>query len=131
MKILSIDHGTKKIGLAVSDELGITARPLSVIYIKNKNQATDKIIDIIKSQNCQKVLIGIPFGYGGEDSLQTKIVKEFARDLKKNIDIEIVFWDESYSSKEAISNLCGRTRRDIDSESAKIILLEYLNSFSL
>lgn len=131
MKILSIDHGTKKIGLAVSDELGITARPLSVIYIKNKNQATDKIIDIIKSQNCQKVLIGIPFGYGGEDSLQTKIVKEFARDLKKNIDIEIVFWDESYSSKEAISNLRGRARREIDSESAKIILLEYLNSFSL
>jgi len=131
MKILAIDHGTKKIGLAISDELGITARPLPVVYVKNEKQAIDKVVDTIKVQNCQKVLIGIPSGYENVDSPQTQLVKSFAKTLQTKISAEIVFWDESYSSKEAASNLKGKTDHKLDSEAAKIILLEYLNSLSI
>lgn len=130
MKILAIDHGTKRIGLAVSDELGITARSLPIINVKNKKQAIDKIAEVVEAQNCQKILIGIPSGYKNIDSAQAMIVKNFTEKLRTKIppEIEITTWDESYSSKEASQNLKGSAKNRLDSEAAKIILLEYLNS---
>lgn len=130
MKILAIDHGTKRIGLAISDELGITARPLPVINVKNKKQAIDKIANVVEVQNCQKILIGIPSGYKNIDSPQAIIIKNFVEKLKTKISVttEIILWDESYSSKEAAQNLKGKAEHKLDSEAAKTILLEYLHS---
>lgn len=133
MKILAIDYGTKRIGLAVSDELGITASPLPVLKWQNENQAVSEILKTVSLQNCQKILIGIPTGYKESPNLQTQIVLDFVAQLKAKLskEVKVILWDESYSSKQAIANLKKRKEKiknKIDSESAKILLLEYLNS---
>lgn len=128
MKILAIDHGTKRIGLAVSDELGITARALPVLKVKNEKQALQKILEIVKSEKCEKILMGIPSGYGDNTSPQAELVHDFTKKLQSLTSIETIFWDESYSSQQAEANLRNRTNKNIDSEAAKLFLLEYLHS---
>ena len=128
MKTLSIDHGTKRIGVAISDELGITARVLPIIKYKNTRQAIDSIKSIITKEKCDQILIGLPSGYNNVDSEQTHIVKEFAQSLSESTSLPIIFWDETYTSKNAIQSLIGKTKKNLDSEVAKVILIEFLNS---
>lgn len=128
MKILAIDHGTKRIGLAISDELGITAKALPVLKVKNEKQALQKILEIIEKENCEKILIGNPSGYANTKSAQSWIVQDFANSLKEKTSAEIIFWDESYSSQKAEENLRNRAKKNIDSEASKLLLLEYLDS---
>lgn len=128
MKILSIDHGNKRLGIAISDELGISAQALPTIQVNNEDFAIKQIVKLLDEHNCDTVLIGVPIGFEGKDSSQTKIVREFINKLKSQIQSPIIEWDETYSSKTASRNIKGKKKRNLDSESAKVILLEYLRS---
>jgi putative Holliday junction resolvase len=128
MKILSIDHGNKRIGIAISDELGISAKALPTIQVNNEDYAIKQIVETFNSQKCEMVLIGIPTGHEGKDSQQTLIVRDFIKKLITKIEAPVVEWDETYSSKIASRNIKGRKKANLDSESAKVILLEYLSS---
>lgn len=128
MKILSIDHGNKRIGIAISDELGISAQALPTIQVNNEDFAIKQIVKLLDEHKCDVVLIGMPIGFEGKDSSQTKIVREFINKLKSQIQSPIIEWDETYSSKIASRNIKGKKKRNLDSESAKVILLEYLRS---
>lgn len=128
MKILSIDHGNKRIGIAISDELGISAQALPTIQVNNEDFAIKQIVKLLDEHKCDTVLIGVPIGFEGKDSSQTKIVREFINKLKSQIQSPIIEWDETYSSKIASRNIKGKKKRNLDSESAKVILLEYLRS---
>lgn len=130
MKILSIDHGNKRIGVAISDELGISAQALPTIQVNNEDFAIKQIVKLSDEHKCDTVLIGVPIGFEGKDSSQTKIVREFINKLKSQIQSPIIEWDETYSSKTASRNIKGKKKRNLDSESAKVILLEYLRSQS-
>jgi len=130
MKILSIDHGNKRLGIAISDELGISAQALPTIQVNNEDFAIKQIVKLLDEHNCDTVLIGVPIGFEGNDSSQTKIVREFINKLKSQIQSPIIEWDETYSSKIASRNIKGKKKRNLDSESAKVILLEYLRSQS-
>ncbi len=130
MKILSIDHGNKRLGIAISDELGISAQALPTIQVNNEDFAIKQIVKLLDEHNCDTVLIGVPIGFEGKDSSQTKIVREFINKLKSQIQSPIIEWDETYSSKTASRNIKGKKKRNLDSESAKVILLEYLRSQS-
>jgi putative Holliday junction resolvase len=128
MKILSIDHGNKRIGVAISDELGISAKALPTIQVNNEGFAIKQIVKLLGDHKCDAVLIGVPIGFEGRDSSQTKIVREFINKLKSQIQSPIIEWDETYSSKTASRNIKGKRKQNLDSESAKVILLEYLSS---
>ncbi len=133
MKILAIDHGTKRIGLAISDELGITAKALPVLKVKNEKQALQKILEIIEKENCEKILIGNPSGYANTKSAQSWIVQDFANSLKEKTSAEIIFWDESYSSADAsrVMQRAGQRRRrgePVDDVAAAAILQDYLDA---
>ncbi|HRN85835.1 MAG TPA: Holliday junction resolvase RuvX [Candidatus Dojkabacteria bacterium] len=130
MKILSIDHGNKRLGIAISDELGISAQALPTIQVNNEDFAIKQIVKLLDEHKCDTVLIGVPIGFEGKDSSQTKIVRGFINKLKSQIHSPIIEWDETYSSKIASRNIKGKKKRNIDSESAKVILLEYLSSQS-
>lgn len=130
MKILSIDHGTKRIGLAVSDELGISVKPLSVLNVKNSKQSLDLVLKVILQEKCELLLIGLPGGFDNYDSSQVEIVRDFAKELKKRTGVPIKFWDESYSSINVRRKPTKKSKKYIDSEAAKIILEEYLASSS-
>lgn len=135
MKILAIDYGEKKIGLAHSDELGIVAAKLPVLFVKKAKDRIDGVVYVIKNINPQKLLIGMPTGLNGKESEQEKEVKDYIINLQKAIkkelkqDMEIITWDETYSSKQAEEGKSAKFRKTkSDSEAARIILQEYLDS---
>jgi putative Holliday junction resolvase len=132
MKILSIDHGDKKVGLAISDENGKLASRFLTLENKSFENLIKEIKNIIFKNNISKIILGIPIGFKGE-SAQTQNIKEFSAKLSGNIDIPIIEINEIFTSKMAEENLkkAGMRNEDIkkniDQEAARIILQDYLD----
>ncbi len=135
-RVLSIDYGRKRVGLARTDELCIIAVPMEPI--DNTPELVGKIIDIVYEMNIEKIIIGIPKRMGGEEGELASEIKEFAGKLQSHLpQIGIIFWDESLTSKDAEKIFVEKFKRlplkkkdkgIIDSYSAAIILQEYLES---
>ena len=131
MRLLGIDYGKARIGIAISDEEKIIATPLETI--KNQKDYLDIILNLIKEKNVEKTIIGLPLLMSGKDSDFTTEVREFAKKIKTLSNIEVVLWDERLTSKEVekflISEKIKRKKRAklVDSMSAVLILQSYLN----
>ncbi|WP_028949915.1 Holliday junction resolvase RuvX [Sulfurihydrogenibium subterraneum] len=131
-RILALDIGTKRIGVAVSDPLGITAKPLD--YIKNDENVFQNIKSLIESQNISTVVIGLPITLKGLQGQQVEYTKDFAEKLKQYIpNINIVFIDERFTTSLAEKHLSQTKKKKnmkeyIDSLSAVFILQTYLDS---
>jgi len=130
MKILGLDYGEKRIGIAISDELGIFAHPLTTVDARE----LDKITDIIKKNSIEVVVIGKPLNLNGTSSKKTQEVQDFIAQLRKTIKIPVYAWDERFSTKEAERILLDsdvsrkKRKRVLDKISARIILQGYLDS---
>lgn len=123
MKYLGVDFGLRKIGLAVSE--GELASPLGVIHIKNKTEAVKRIEEVVKKNNINKIVIGLP-----DSGVRSDILK-IAAHLRKNIPTEIV--DETLSSLHAKTQMIElginkKKRIEEDAFSAALILQEYLDN---
>ncbi|MBI5402729.1 MAG: Holliday junction resolvase RuvX [Ignavibacteriae bacterium] len=138
-KYLGIDFGLKRIGIAISD----TGKKFSFYrdYVLNNPEGYGKIVSVILYENVTKLIIGYPLNFKSEKTEITLSVEQFCSELKsllakENKDIEIVFFDERFSSSLAQENLIQsglskKKRRDkgiVDSIAAKIILQDYLDS---
>lgn len=129
-KIMALDIGTKRIGIALSDYLHILANGHSYIQREPESQALNTIYKIAKDNNVKKIIIGIPFNMDNSIGNQAQDCKEFANKIK---DYEIIFEDERLTSENAEENLKNRKidfRKDkglVDIESACIILEQYLS----
>ena len=132
-RILSIDYGLKRVGIALSDPLKIFAYPFKTI--KNDNNFFNELVKLIKEQNVLKVILGFP----DADNMSTKEVRKKILSLKEKIEklnIEVILWDESFTSviagERVLESVTKKTkRRDkglLDQHSAAIILQEYLES---
>lgn len=126
MKIISIDLGLKRIGLAYSADKNFVT-PLNAIERKNRNQASAAVKDVIKEWGADAVVIGIPMGGSSEDEMRRR-VKHFMNLVE--FDGPVYYQDESNSSIEAQDSMKGmiKQKKDgrIDSLSAKIILERWL-----
>jgi putative Holliday junction resolvase len=127
MKILAIDYGQKKFGIAISDETLLVSSALPTVFCKDENDGLTKIINLIQEKSPDTILLGIPSGWQNIDSPQTKIVRDFKLALEKSSQIPIIEWDESYSSKFSAKNLSGKQKKNSDSYAAALILQEYLD----
>lgn len=121
MKILGIDYGSKRIGLAVSDEKGILARPL--LTLKNSQLVISQIKEICQKEDVEKVIVGLPIRLKGGESLQTKEVKDFAKKLGQLLDLLIIFESEIFTTKIAKEV----SRKKVDQRAAQIILQSFLD----
>ena len=142
MRILSLDIGEKRIGIAVSDPLGITANGLMTLERVGVRKDCDKIIALIDEHKCEKVVIGLPLMLDGSFSPQTEKVREFARILKNKLKssgrskIGLVYYDERFTTSIAErvlidADLSRKKRKEvIDKQAATIILTDYLSSNS-
>ena len=140
MRKIALDVGDVRIGVAVSDPLGITAQGLTVIERVGIRKDCDIIMDIIKEYECDAVVIGLNKRLDGSDTPQTEKVYEFKRMLENKMrsskmgHIPIVFQDERLSTTEAEKILIEAdvSRKDrkkvIDKQAAVIILQRYLDS---
>jgi len=138
--ILAIDYGQKNFGLAISDSKGIIASPLEVISItKNRNIHTviNEIVQIAKENKVKRILVGKPQSFTEKQKKTEEKIENFIKLLRKATDIEILTWDESFSTTNAQNMLTSlgqnsRGSKDkIDKIAATVFLQEFLNSKSI
>ena len=130
-KLLGIDYGTVRIGLAVSDELQMLAIPFK--SIKNDDNAISFIKQFIVKENIGKIILGLPLNMKGKDTEITKIVRDYADKLKNDIGKPVILEDERLSSIASAKEikLVKKDKGDIDTNAAKIILQSYLDKKDL
>ncbi len=122
MRVLGIDYGEKRIGLAISDETQTLARELAILSPKI---FFDQIQSIISEHQISQIVLGWPVNMSGQETKKTEEVKKFKEKLESKISIPIETTDERLTSKMA-EHLPGG-KRDVDSLAAQIILQNYLN----
>ncbi|MBZ0199784.1 MAG: Holliday junction resolvase RuvX [Ignavibacteriaceae bacterium] len=133
-RILCIDFGLRRIGLALSDPLKTFAYPYKTI-LNDKNLIIN-LNKIVELQQVEKIILGFPTKEDGSDSHVTKNVIKFKLELEKKFNIEVILWDERYSSSiaqeliiESVSKKSKRREKGlVDRGAAAVILQEYLNS---
>lgn len=135
-RILSIDYGAKRVGIAISDPLNMFAIPL--LTIDNNHKFWENFLALFKEYKVKKVLLGYPLKESGDKSQSTLLVEEFHTLLKEKITNEIILRDERYTSviaqERIISSVTSRKKRRnkglVDQNAAAVILEEYLKEIS-
>lgn len=130
-RYLGVDYGSKRIGLAISDGIGLTARPLDVV-------ARDRLIDEVRQLDAEygleAVIVGLPTALGGHEGASATAARALGEEVRSELDIDVVYVDERFTSRLAEGALLesGMKRRDrketVDKVAAAIILQTYLDN---
>ncbi|HET7624976.1 MAG TPA: Holliday junction resolvase RuvX, partial [Verrucomicrobiae bacterium] len=134
MRILALDHGTRRVGVAVSDELKMIATPLEFIPAEPFTDFLVRLKQIIREKEIELILLGMPRNMDGSYGPAALKVQEFAAALKDKIAVPIQTWDERLTSAQAQRFLiAGRVRREkrrekVDKTAAAILLQSFLDS---
>ncbi len=134
MKIMGIDFGTKRMGIALSDELFITAQGAETIQRKDLKTDLEAISNIVSQSNVIEIVVGLPISMNGTHSRKTEEVLEFARILAKAVSVPVKTWDERLTTVQADrammeAGLNGFKRRRLaDKVASGLILQSYLDS---
>lgn len=133
-RILALDIGTKRIGIALSDPLLITSQPFCTIQRKPESNALTQIVDITNKYNVKKIVAGLPLMMNGDYGPQAQDCEGFAKKVEQKTNINVIFIDErltSFEAEEILKKQGVKYTKDkgkIDMVAASIILQEYLNS---
>jgi putative Holliday junction resolvase len=131
-----LDYGEKRIGVAVCDELGLTAQGLPTIIRKNKEHDLKIVESLIKNYNIEKIIIGYPVRIDGSEGIQCEKVNRFAALLDTSFSLPVLKWQETFSTKEAEEILINsgvrwKKRKDkVDKLAACLILQGYLDKIA-
>jgi putative Holliday junction resolvase len=134
MRILAIDHGTKRIGIAISDELKMIAQPLEFIPAEPFASFLSRLKELLRDKEVEMVLVGLPRNMDGSYGSSALKVQDFIAVLKGAITVPIQTWDERLTSALANRFLIeGNVRREkrkekVDKMAAAILLQSYLDS---
>jgi putative Holliday junction resolvase len=130
MRILAIDYGQKRLGIAISDALGITATPYP--FVPHDKQMFERLKTLIQEHSIGEIVIGLPITLKGTSSAMTDETEKFADTLKNKISIPVVLQDERFSTMESeklliSADVSREKRKEVrDSMAASIILQDYL-----
>jgi putative Holliday junction resolvase len=133
-RILALDVGDRRIGVAVSDELGFTAQPVLTLVRKNRRQDLASLARLVRKYGCSQVVVGNPLYMSGDISPQALKAQALAQALQVETGAEVTLWDERLSTTEAHRHLdaAGRLPADrravIDQVAAVLILQSFLDS---
>lgn len=134
MRFLGIDHGDRRIGLAVSDMLQITAQALGVYQVTTEEADRKYFTQLVADYQIEKIVLGLPLRMDGTSGSRVEITKTFAKWLEGFLDTPIIFWDERLTTKQAMGILIqqdvkGKAKKKFkDQLSAVIILSSYMES---
>ena len=135
MRILAIDHGTKRMGIAVSDETAMIALPLEFIAALPFTAFLERLKEIIREKQVEMIVVGMPRNMNGSYGPAAAKVQEFVLVLKETIAIPMKTWDERLTSAQAnrflIEADVRRSKRKnlVDKTAAAVLLQSYLDSF--
>ena len=133
MRTMGLDIGSRTIGVAISDELGITAQGLKTISRTSKEGDFEEIRKIISEFQIGKIVVGLPKNMNGTLGKQAEIVLQWARDLKEKVTLPVETWDERLSTVEASKVLLEadvsrrKRKKAVDKLAAVIILQGYMD----
>ncbi len=134
MRILAVDYGDRRTGLAVSDELGITAQGLDTVVVEDERELLAEVARIAGSLGVERIVLGLPLNMDGTESDMSEKVRIFGEILTREIVLPVVFWDERMTSMQAhrvMRDLGMKTRGNkhaVDRISATLMLQEYLKT---
>ena len=131
MRILAVDHGQARIGLAISDLSGVVARPLEVITHQSRHSDAKRVATIAIQNGVGLILVGLPIDPHGHIGSYARTVLRFGKTLQAISTLPVKYWDESFSTKTAAKLLRDtrqRSRPKIDAAAAAITLQDYLDA---
>ncbi len=133
-RILAIDFGARKIGLAVSDELGLTAQGLATYYRSNKKTDFDHLRRVIKQYGITEIVMGLPLRMSGNEGIQAEKVQTFAEELRHKFKMPVQLFDERLTSVEANrllreTDMSIRRRAEVVDQLAAVLILESFLEF--
>lgn len=133
-RILAIDFGARKIGLAVSDELGLTAQGLATYYRSNKKTDFDHLRRVIKQFGITEIVMGLPLRMSGNEGIQAEKVQAFAEELRRKFKLPVHLFDERLTSVEANrllreTEMSIRRRAEVVDQLAAVLILESFLEF--
>ena len=134
MRILGLDIGEKRIGVALSDPIGILASPLTQISRTGTRAAIEAILELVRQHEVECIVAGLPYSMDGSLGQQAERIQDFLQKLSERLDIPVETWDERYTTVAAESKMIeagiGKERRkkQIDAAAAALILQEYLDT---
>lgn len=133
MKILAVDYGDTRTGLAVCDETELLSTPITPqIVEKSMNKVAEQVIAVAMERKCQQIVVGLPKNMDGTEGRRSAICRRFGSRITDRTDIPVVFWDERRTTISAAAILSqndtyGEKRKErLDSVSAAVILESYL-----
>ncbi|MDI6715951.1 MAG: Holliday junction resolvase RuvX [Actinomycetota bacterium] len=134
MRIIALDFGRRRIGVAISDPSGKVARPLTVIERKNTEFDIQRISELVEEYDAEEVVVGLPITLSGKIGPQAQEVLKYVDELKKVVKIPIMTWDERLTTAYADRFLREaelrheKKKRIVDKLAASIILQSYIDS---
>ena len=135
-RILAIDYGSRRMGLAVTDALGITAQGLETLERKNKRADFGRLERTIREYQVREIVLGNPLRMSGQEGTQSQKVAEFAEELRRRFELPVHLWDERLTSAEANRLLreaevsTKKRTQAVDRMAAVLILQSFLQSRS-
>jgi putative Holliday junction resolvase len=133
-RILALDLGEKRIGVAVSDATRTIAQPLTFIPRTSREADFESIGQLVQEQQANMLLVGLPLMLDGSVGDKAAWVKDYSAELQKVLDLPLELWDESFTTVQAEASLKARgkkwrkTREQVDAVAASFILQSYLDS---
>ncbi|HQQ89611.1 MAG TPA: Holliday junction resolvase RuvX [Oscillospiraceae bacterium] len=129
MKILSVDFGDARTGLAVCDPAELLASPVGVIHERHMERVLEKAAAAAKENGAQKIVVGLPLNMNGSEGPRAELCREFAGQLAALSGIETVLWDERRTTVTAAAYLNdtdtrGKKRKAVIDEVAAVVILE-------
>jgi putative holliday junction resolvase len=133
-RVMALDFGSKRIGVALSDPTQFLASPLTTLQAQPQARAVEQIVRLIGQHDVERLVVGMPFTLAGEIGPQAKVVEAFVEVLRAHTPVPIVLVDERLTSSEAERILIEaglkpeKRKQQIDQVAAMLILQEYLDS---
>ncbi len=128
-RVLGLDVGSKRIGIAVSDPLGITAQGLETLQRQNKRLDFEKLAQVVRDYGVGEIVVGFPLRMSGVEGIQAEKMHRFADELRERVGLPVHLWDERLTSAEA-NRLLRETdmsilrRRQVVDQMAAVLILQ-------
>jgi len=134
MRVLAVDYGERRTGLAVPDEMGITAQGLKTLEPEDESEIPELVARTAEDRGVETIVVGLPLNMDGTESEKSKKVREFGALLAEKTSLTVVFWDERMTSMQAHRVMREMNKKTygnkamVDRISATLILQEYLKT---
>ncbi len=134
MRILGLDFGDRRIGIAISDKLLLTAQALGCYHVRGQKKDAIYFKNLVQQYEIGEIVIGLPLRMDGTQGTRVEKTKKFASWLEKTLKLPVVFWDERLTTRQALQvlgeekGMASKKKRFKDQVSAALILSCYLES---